>query len=346
MKALQVASWFIAIALFVYFLIVAKHILIPLAIAFSIFYLIDTIADYFGQLKIYRRKLPRWLCLSAAGVIILGILGIAIEIILQSVDNMVVAAPAYQANINNLLRRTLEFFGLSEVPTVTRIMEEVDIRPLIMGIGGGISNIASHFVLIIIYVVFLLLEESSFDWKLRAFFPEGERLERAHRILQRINNSVKTYITVKTLMSLLTGVLSYIVMRIIGVDFAIFWAFLIFLLNYIPSLGSIIATAFPALFALLQFDGLSYFFVVLLAVGGVQLFVGNYLDPRMMGKSLNMSPIVVLLSLVLWGSIWGVIGMVLSVPIMVILMIIMAQFPVTAPIAALLSQTGEIVDLE
>ncbi|MDX1667633.1 MAG: AI-2E family transporter, partial [Saprospiraceae bacterium] len=118
--------------------------------------------------------------------------------------------------------------------------------------------------------------------------------------------------------------------------------FLIFLLNFIPSIGSIVGTALPALFSLLQYQDGSRFLLVLLSISAIQLLVGNYLDPRMLGRSLNISPFVVLFSLALWGAIWGIIGMFLSVPIMVILVIILSEFPSSRPFAILLSEKGRI----
>jgi predicted PurR-regulated permease PerM len=144
----------------------------------------------------------------------------------------------------------------------------------------------------------------------------------------------------KTVVSLLTGILSYIVLAIIGVDFAVFWAFLIFLLNYIPTIGSLIATIFPALMALLQEGNFSHAFWVIAGVGAIQILVGNFIEPKVMGNSLNISSLVVILSLVIWGSLWGIIGMIIAVPITVIMIIIMAQFPNSRKFAIMLSKDG------
>jgi predicted PurR-regulated permease PerM len=140
----------------------------------------------------------------------------------------------------------------------------------------------------------------------------------------------------------LTGFLSYIVLLVLGVHSPILWAILIFLLNYIPSIGSLIATTFPAIFAMLQFGDLSSGIWVLVSVGTIQLVVGNFIEPKIMGNSLNISPLVVLVALIVWGAIWGIVGMLLSVPITVMMIIIMAQFENTKSLAILLSATGEL----
>jgi len=133
-------------------------------------------------------------------------------------------------------------------------------------------------------------------------------------------------------------------LALIGVDFPFFWAFLIFALNYIPAIGSMIATIFPSILALLQFGSFSYFFLVLASVGAVQMLVGNVIEPRVMGNTLNLSTLVVIISLTFWGGVWGVIGMILSVPIMVIITIVLSQFPTSRSLAILLSEKGDIAD--
>jgi predicted PurR-regulated permease PerM len=134
------------------------------------------------------------------------------------------------------------------------------------------------------------------------------------------------------------------VLSLVGVDFASFWAVLIFLLNFIPTIGSIIATLFPSLLTLIQFDTMGPFVVTISVLTSLQFCIGSLLEPRLMGQRLNLSPIVILLSLGLWGSLWGIPGMFLCVPITVIIMIICSYFPASRPIAILLSGNGQIAD--
>jgi predicted PurR-regulated permease PerM len=173
-------------------------------------------------------------------------------------------------------------------------------------------------------------------------YPDQKKYNRVNGLVKKIDKSISNYIALKTLVSLLTGFLSYFVLLIIGVDAPLFWAFLIFVLNYIPSIGSLIATIFPTIFALLQFGDFTPAILVLAIVGAIQLIVGNLIEPRLMGNSLNISPLVVFLTLALWGVMWGITGMLLSVPITVILIIIMSEFSDTRPFAILLSRKGDL----
>ena len=160
----------------------------------------------------------------------------------------------------------------------------------------------------------------------------------------QIQESVSKYIVIKTLVSLLTGFVSFIVLYLIGIESPSFWAFLIFLLNYIPTVGSLIATVFPASFCLMQFDSLMPAILVLVLVGTIQVVVGNIVEPKMIGNSMNISPLVTIIALTFWGLLWGVTGMILSVPITVIITMIFAQFDKTKPIAILMSEKGSIIE--
>jgi predicted PurR-regulated permease PerM len=163
------------------------------------------------------------------------------------------------------------------------------------------------------------------------------------KLIEKINIDIKTYINIKTLTSLITALLSFIVMKIAGVHFAEFWALLIFLLNFIPTIGSIMAVIPPSLLSLIQFDN-SYTTAILVIIFliSIQFLIGNIIEPKFLGESLNLSPLVIILSLGLWGNIWGIVGMFLCVPLTVIASIILAKFPKTRPIAVFLSSDGRV----
>ncbi len=341
---MNVAAWMLVTTLVVVFLVVAKSLLIPFVIALVIWYVIVGLNNWIGSFSWIEKYCPSWLSATLSMLVIVLFLVFVGEMIANNAQAMVNALPAYEANVQGLMAQVQQSFGLEKIPNVSSLLEGFDFTNIVSSILNTFSGIAGNIFLILIYVVFLFLEQVSFPKKLKALFVEEDKYEQVQHILRGINQAISSYISVKTAVSLLTGVLSYIVMALIGLDFAIFWAFIIFLLNYIPSVGSLIATAFPALMSLLQFDTLTPFLIVLIAVGSIQLVVGNLIEPRMMGSSLNISSLVVILSLSLWGTLWGVPGMVLCVPMTVIMMIIFAQFESTKPVAILLSANGNVVE--
>ncbi|MDR0331216.1 MAG: AI-2E family transporter, partial [Chitinispirillales bacterium] len=205
-----------------------------------------------------------------------------------------------------------------------------------------VTNIIGKGAFVFVYILFLFLEQRGFSNKFLALTPKSRNREEIRAIIARIDSDVRTYIGVKTLASIATAAGSYIVFASVGLNFASFWTFLIFTLNYIPFVGSIVATVLPALFALMQYESLAPFCIILIGVTAVQQSISSFFEPRFMGDKLNMSPLVILLSLAMWNLIWGIPGMLMCVPLTAIAMIIFSYFPQTRPIAVALSRTGKI----
>jgi len=340
--ALYFASLAVLIGAAVTLLAAGRAMIMPFLIAVVVWFLINILAEYFRKVRIGGSGIPGWLALAAAGGSIVALLAVSIEILLRTVNAMMAAAPLYQGRFQEMVGHLYVLMQLEETPTLGRVLQQIHLQPLLVNVAAAVTTFAGNLVIIVIYVIFLLLEQRVFKDKLQALFPDAAQRERAIAIIERISMSIKTYLTVKTFVSVLTAAFSFLIMRAVDLNFAVFWAFLIFTLNFIPSLGSVAGTLFPSLMALLQFDTLGPFLVVAFGIGTIQLVIGNYVDPRLMGRSLNISPVVVMLSLGAWGSMWGITGMVLGVPITVILMIILAQFPETRPIATLLSEDGKV----
>ena len=225
---------------------------------------------------------------------------------------------------------------------VKEFLGEYEYSKLLSGLFNSLKDVFGKAILIIIYTLFLLLEEQFFSSKIKAIYAKKVNSDEIYSIFNTIDRSIGRYISIKTLTSLITGVLSYLALLFIGIDAPLFWAFLIFIMNFIPTIGSLIATIFPTVFAMLQFGELMPGVWVLVVVGVIQLIIGNYVDPKLMGESLNVSPLIVILGLSFWGAIWGIIGMILSVPISVMLITIFSQIPSTRSISIILSKDGNI----
>ena len=160
--------------------------------------------------------------------------------------------------------------------------------------------------------------------------------------MRRIDRDIHTYLGVKTAVSFTSAVLAYILMRIVGLDFAEFWALLIFILHFIPTIGVIVATLLPTLLAAVQFDDLGQFLILGIGITAIAQLMGNVVEPNVMGESLNLSPLTVIIALIIWGSLWGIVGAFLCVPLTVILVIVLSNFDSTRWVSILLSKTGEV----
>lgn len=342
MKASNIAYSIIIAVATVVILVFGKNILQPLVLAILVWFLLKAVRNFVAKLKIKKRQLPSWLQNLVAFVLIFGILTLVGRLLSNSVINLSKQLPVYKTNINIITQQLNQMFHTDVVIWIRENLNDFDFTGIIQNMLNAVYELFADAFLVILYVVFLIIEEAALPAKLKAMFPGQEQYARINGLLKELNDSINNYIWLKTIVSIVTGILSYIALLIIGVDSAFFWAFLIFLLNYIPTIGSLIATIFPALMSLLQTGSFTPFVLVLVCVGAIQLVVGNILEPRMMGSSLNISSLVVLIALAFWGSIWGVVGMILSVPVTVMMIIIFAQFPKTKDIAIMLSGDGNV----
>jgi AI-2 transport protein TqsA len=322
-------------------LVIGRNMLVTFIIAIIVWYVIDMLANAIVENPL-GIPVPRWLTILLALIIMVIITFFLIDLVRQNITELAGDAPIYQQRLMTNLQHGLDFVGISDPKALEQYLPELDIPRIITRAASFKGNFASTFSLILVYVLFLLIEESTIDSKFAALFPDGERGRVAVDIRMKIAESIRHYVGIKTGISILTAILSYAVLKFLGVKYAALFALIIFFLNYIPAIGSMIGVIIPGMLALLQFDTPWPFVSVIVLLGSIQFCIGNLLEPRLMGNSLNLSPLVILLSLSFWGSIWGVTGMVLCVPITVSMLIVFAQFEHSRPIAILLSANGDI----
>lgn len=321
-------------------LIYAQKLLIPFVLAILIWFVIRVFKSMLLRIP-YIKKWPQWVLTTISSVVLLSFLGLTVTLITNNIQLLSSSIPVYEKNISMLADRISKAYDINVVESMTNAIKDFNFSKILSTLFSAFTSIFGNALLILVYLVFILLEETIFRLKLRSIYNSKASLDRTSSILEKIDSSISNYIAIKSITSISTGFLSYWVLYFIGVDAPFFWAFIIFALNYIPNIGSLVATLFPAIFALLQFGDLTHPLLVLLIVGAIQLTIGSLIEPRIMGNTLNMSPLVVFLTLALWGSIWGITGMLLSVPITVIILLILNEFPSTRGIAIMLSRRGD-----
>ena len=344
MKILNYTATAVLIFLIFYLLFIGKDLLLPLVIAIALWYLINVLARAFSHIAIGGFRFPMPVCLTASFLTFIFLILALINFLSSTVGDVLDVAPIYQENLTTRLEN-LPFVDMSEFEgqSLPQLLTTwLDIPSFLTSIASSLTGILASGGLILIYIGFLFLEQGHFTNKITALVADPNKEQDANKIINRIRDDIQKYITIKIITSSLTGMLSYIILRIADVDFAGVWGLLIFLLNFIPTIGSIIATIFPALIALAQSDGYTLFLVVLFGIGALQVCIGNRLEPRLMGSSFNLSPIIILLNLALWGYIWGIPGMFLCVPFLIIVTIILSHFPQTRPMAIILSSDGRL----
>ena len=338
----RAALWAIVVAATIYLLVAGRGLLLPFVLALVLWYMIDALADAFEQPWIGRLRLPRPVALLAAVCVTGGLLWVVGRTIGRNISAVAAAAPNYERRLQILINEGARLVGVEQVPTLDELFDRISLADTLSSLAAAAASVVSVAGIVLIYAGFLFVEQVRFRRKLAIILGSGSQQEHVQAVLDRIDRDIRVYIRIKTTLAVATAAFAYTVMAWVGVDFAAFWAVMVFFFYYIPTVGSILAIAAPAVLALVQFDHLTPFLIVLLVFGTIQIVTANVVEPTIMGRTLNLSPLVVIVSLVVWGTIWGVVGMFLCVPIMVVALIVLAQFETTRPLAVLLSADGRI----
>lgn len=335
---------FFAAILVLYILKMMANIMIPLVIALFVFVVVNPLLSRMDRIKV-----PRFLSMIITLVVVVAVFLLFIYIFFVMVNMLLQSdsgIPAYAARVQELDRGLSAFVApyLEEDPQTFSILAWLDINwygvamSSLTSISGKFISVISDAMLVLLYLLFLILERQTILPKLLAALPRG-KVQRASQLITRMNRQVSKYMLLKLIISLITGVLFYFAAIITGLDFALVWGVLAVVLNFIPTIGSIMCTAGTIFMALIQFapDWSNVIYVALLMIG-IEMVVGNIIDPKLQGVQLNISPLLILVSLAVWGYIWGLAGMFLAVPLTSIIQIICANIPSLRPIAILLSE--------
>lgn len=319
-----------------------RDILTPLALAVFLAVMIDS----FARVLMARVPgFPKPLALPTAIVLSIVLFGLSVWMVANNSAGFAAQMKGYTPRLNELIADAAGLggrIGLKIEPTVDGLIKQLNLSRYIGTVAQSLQSVGTSAVLVLIYLGFIVASRRGFGRKIVAMFPQHGEREKAMVLFHRIRDGVEQYLWIQTVTGLMIAVGAWVVMAILRLDNAFFWAFLIFLAAYIPILGGAIGCFLPPLFALVQFpDSFAPAIILFAALQGIFFVVGNIILPRMQGDSLNMDPTVVLLSLAVWGALWGVSGMFLSTPLTVACMVILAQFDGTRWIAILLSEDGD-----
>ena len=326
--------------LVVWLLIVGQSIILPIFTAIISVYVLSKAADAMGRLPLLDRlpSLVRRLLVLVGFVLCLVAFGFVIS---TTVDQLMVEAPTYRENLAAFATSLADLVGLESIPTWdqirTTVFPEIDLKDLVLGLLGSVTSLGSGLFLVIVYAVFLVAEQGSMANKLAAAFPEGDRATRIAELFGEINHKIGDYLAMKTLINVVLGAVSYIIMLVMGLDFALFWAVMIALFNYIPFVGTV-AILFPILLSLAQYGSLTTTLVLAALLLVAQLISDNVLEPKLFSRQLNLNPFVIIVALSFWTAIWGLPGAILAIPITSMIAIICDAFPATRFIAIFLAE--------
>jgi predicted PurR-regulated permease PerM len=286
------------------------------------------------------RWMPTWLVVTAAAVVIIVALGTALTVLVQGVSQLVSQAPPLYARIGAILLDLSAALRLDQPLRLATLLGNVSLPQLARQLLGAVQGLFSSLLLVILYFVFLLAERRKVARKVRNITNSSARSSVVMLGIDQVSQDIETYVWVQTVTGLMLAAGSGLVMVAVGLENALFWTFVLFLLSFIPILGVTVGSIAPAAFALLQFPTL---WQALSIFGGIQLVafvIGNLVYPRMQAKTQNISPIATLLSLAFWSFLWGMPGAFLSVPLTLLLMLVCAKFDSARWVAVLLSNDG------
>ena len=296
------------VALVIYIMIVGQDITQPIVLAVVIWFIVSSLANaIIGYGRRIKLPVPYGIALLVAFVISGVAIWLLYVIVENNVGQIIDKAPVYGERLKGILADVYQVLNMKVPPgnPLEQLLQRIDLSPLLQDLATTLGSIAGDIGLIAVYVAFLFLEQGIFRRKMLEIARRRGRHHEVGAIMTEISDDIRKYVGIKTLTSLMTGGASYVVLLYAGVDFAEFWAVIIFLLNYIPTVGSILGVVFPVIVAFLQGNDIAMPIAVAAILTVFQVFIGNWVEPRMMGRRLNLSPFVLIVSLAFWTVIWG-----------------------------------------
>ncbi len=330
LRSIKTALWFFLAVLVAYLLSILSGLLIPLALALFLAILLEPVLAWFE-----RKKIGFGISLSVISITSLSALGLFGIMVFQTGKSLMQEKEKLLSQINDKLSNVLD--RVNNIPGV--YLESSDIVDnmnqllstdlLVQSSGtfaGMLGDFTGSFLITSIYLIAFLSGILNYKQYIHYLQDDEEDYLKMLEGYEQVKESIVTYIKVKFFMSLCTGVGYGLICWIFGIDFAVFWGYLAFVLNFIPTVGSIIATIPPLLLGMIQLGSPAAVIGLMSLLLVVQFTFGNIIEPKLMGSSLSLNTVVIILGLVFWGYLWGVTGMVLSVPMLVLVKVILVQF--------------------
>ena len=306
-----------------------RQVMVPFVLAIFISYLVAPLVDF---LRV-RLRIPKAGAVTIAVLFAAGLFTLLGLLITNSTRELLDSALLYQ---DRIVRLTQRIFSVLDVRNIDlgqgsviaflddpNLLQNIPFLDVLQTTAGAALKLVTNGVLVFIFVLYLLIGRNPNQ------FREG--------FYAQIDRKIRSYIVIKFITSATTGILTGVILTLFGLDLAMVFGVMAFLLNFIPSIGSVIATLLPLPIALIQFESGVAITLVVVLPGAVQFTIGNIVEPLVMGEGLDLHPVTILLMLVFWGLLWGPVGMLLAAPITAVLRIVLGRLEITRPVAELLA---------
>jgi AI-2 transport protein TqsA len=304
-------------------LIYTRTVLVPFVLAIFISYLVSPIVDVL-QVRV---RMPRWLSVLITLLVVIALMTLLVLLIALSTRSLAGSADIYKEKLAGFAQSIFSILDrldidLGQQPLLEGL-KELPILGMLRQTAGTVVDLLSTGLLVLIFVIYLLLGR------------HPRRLRTG--IYAEMDLKIRRYVVTKVATSVTTGILVGTTLALFGLDLALVFGVIAFFLNFIPSIGSILSTLLPIPLALVQFDTTWQIVGIVVVPGLIQMVIGNGIEPKLMGKGLELHPVTILLALVFWGLLWGVVGMLLAAPITAVMKLILERFEMTRPAAELLA---------
>ncbi len=316
----------------------ASNIIVPFLMALFIVIIFKPFAN-----ALQKKGVPSWLALTIIILFILIFISLLVMLITVTVQNFSARMPFYNERLllqrDNFLALANRYHLRIDREQLNSFFDPGKIMGFVAGALRSFSDILSNGLLILITIIFIFIESNIFHRKLQFVVKDEHKL----RYFREINEQLNHYMLIKSITSAATGLVLGGVLAVAGIDYALLWGVIAFMLNYIPSIGSLIAAIPPIILTLVQF-GAPQALLVTLLFAGVNFLIGSIIEPRLMGKGLGLSILIIFVSLIFWGYILGPVGMFLALPLTLVIKIILHSQPETRWISVLLGNGSELHD--
>lgn len=305
----SLSNWLLSGAVLLGLLVYGRPLLVPLMFALLLWAVLNAFAEL-----LQRMRLPGWFSWLAAFSLIAAALYFVAVVLAQEAAALAAQAPFYVSKLHRAYLSHMPFRGMLPALDLSALAKQVGDAGVLGKAATSIGTMLLELILVAIYVGFLLAEQKHLPAKLARLQNNGAAGGASEKLIDAIGRQIQSYLGVCTLLSAVMGGVCYVVLLVLGADFAGFWALVMFFLTYIPTVGAL-GVALPALMAMAQFESLGPGIVIVVILGATHFFLTNVLGTILLGRTLNLSPLAIILSLTFWGMIWGIGGLFLAVPL-------------------------------
>ena len=301
---------------------VAQNVFMPLLIAWLLSFVVALAVRFLTA-----HRVPMWLTVFLVIGVLFAIVFGVVTVISDRMSEFIQIVPMYYERLLTIVKDVSS--RLSVPPTFWNTIDwGSQLRLRLLQLSGSVFSLSSSTVMVFIFLMFILVGSPYVELKLRRAFADEKSFHRVVGMLATISSQIGRFLGVMALISAVTGLCVWMALSLLKVEFAASWGLLAFALNFIPTVGSIVASIPPILVAVVQFyPGFVLPLATALSLLAIQMLIGNIITPKVMGDRLNLSPVVILLSLLFWGWLWGVMGALLAMPLAAILKIVCENFP-------------------